>query len=191
MKAKFTLLLILLAAIPSLYKAQSASEQDMMKAWMESITPVEEHKMIASMEGEWKSVNTMWMTPGQPPEKTEGHSINKMIMGGRYMEQKVKGSSMGMPIEGAATYGFDRTKGKFFATWIDNFGTGIMQFEGEKTGDHQITLYANYFDPMTQTEQVHKEVLDLGNKSYTMKYYMQGEGDQWIQSMEIAYTKVK
>jgi hypothetical protein len=114
-----------------------------------------------------------------------------MIMGGRYLHETIKSNTMGMPMEGMSILAFDRQKGKFINTWIDNMGTGIMVFEGEQTGETQITLLADYFDPMTQEEQIHKQVMDISDKTHSMNYYVKGSSGEWVKTMEIIYKKTK
>jgi hypothetical protein len=101
-----------------------------MKAWTEYATPGEAHKMLAKTSGTWIGESTSWMANGAPPMKNKSTLVNKMIMDGRYQLSTFKGDMMGMPFEGMSIGGYDNTQKKFFTTWIDNMGTGILKMEG-------------------------------------------------------------
>jgi len=97
----------------------------MMKAMQDYMTPGPMHKLLASMAGKWKVESTMWMSPGAQPMQSTTEAENTMIMGGRYMEQKVHGNMGGMNFEGLGTFAYDNAKKMFIATWVDNMGTGF------------------------------------------------------------------
>lgn len=168
------------------------SEDEMMKAWKASIQPVEEHELMSKMAGEWVSSNAVWVTPDAPVQKTTGYAVKKMIIGDRYLTEEIKSESMGLPMEGRAVMAFDRNQNKFIYTWIDNFGTGIMVFEGESTGENQITLQTDYLEPMSGKNQVHIMVLTVENeKSHKMEYYLQAEDGKKVKTMEVVYRPAK
>ena len=68
---------------------------------------------------------------GRPAQESTGTSENKMILGGRYLEQHYDGTMMGQPFCGIG-YGFDNYKKKYVATWIDSMGTGILVTTGHR-----------------------------------------------------------
>ncbi len=69
----------------------SAEQQEMMQKWMAFMTPGEPHKMLTERVGNWTFTTKMWMQPGTPPEESSGASTSGMIMGGRYLLDKVEG----------------------------------------------------------------------------------------------------
>lgn len=97
-----------------------------MKAFMEFMTPGMQHQAMAEGAGKWKTSIKWWMDPKAEPNVTEGEVTAEMILGGRYLIEKHKSMMMGMPFEGMSLIGYDNTLGRFFNTWIDNMGTGIM-----------------------------------------------------------------
>ena len=110
--------------------AAAMSQDEMMKAWMAFATPGAPHKALEMTAGSWDVKTKMWMAPGAPPQETAGTSENKMILGGRYLEQRYEGAMMGQPFSGIGVTGFDNYKKKFVSTWIDSMGTGIMSMAG-------------------------------------------------------------
>ena len=116
----------------------NAKKQEMMKVWQEYSTPGAPHKIFEKMAGKWKYTSKWWETSDAKPQESTGTSTTKLIFGGRFLEQNVKGKAMGMPFEGMGISGYDNTKKKYESFWLDNMGTGVMHSEGT-------------FDPETQT----------------------------------------
>ena len=102
------------------------------KAWGEFMTPGPMHQLLASQNGTWDGDLKMWMAPGAPPMEMKGVAVNKMIYDGRYQEAEHSGNmgEYGQFI-GKAITGYDNAKKKFYSSWIDNMGTGIMLMEGD------------------------------------------------------------
>ena len=111
-------------------KKKGMSQADMMALWAKAATPAENHKRLEPIVGTFKTKATFQMAPGEPPSVGEGTSEHRWVLGGRYVEQRYNGSSMGMPFEGLGFTGFDNVQGKYVGTWMDTFGTGLMQSIG-------------------------------------------------------------
>jgi hypothetical protein len=109
----------------------SAAQQEMMQKYMQAATPGPEHQQLAKLAGKWKMQVTAWMTPGAPPEKSDGTAEFTSILGGRYLRQEVKGTMGGQPFEGQGTMGFDNVTKERFATWTDNMSTGLLVMRGK------------------------------------------------------------
>src|SRR5439155_6493988 len=73
----------------------SAAEQEMMQKYMQAATPGPEHQRLAKLAGKWKLQFTSWFAPGAPPQKSEGTAEFKTVLGGRYVQQEVKGDMAG------------------------------------------------------------------------------------------------
>lgn len=101
-----------------------------MKAMIEYATPGKMHEILASWNGTWNSESTFWDYEGAPSQKSTGTAVNSMIIGGHYQSSKHTGNMMGMPFEGMSITGYDNAKKQFVSTWIDNWGTGIMNMSG-------------------------------------------------------------
>lgn len=127
-----------------------AAEAEMMRMWMESIAPGDEHEMLDERAGTWDVVMKMWMMPGAPPSETKGVAERKMALGGRFIMEEFKGSMMGMPYEGMGFTGFDKFKKKFVANWVSNMGTNMLTMEGTASADGKtITMEGLMDEPMT------------------------------------------
>jgi hypothetical protein len=185
-KLLFTLSLLLF------YSFIFSQTPEEMKAWQDNMTPGEQHQWLASMDGEWNANIKMWMDPSQPATESVGTQKNEMIMNGLYQRGSHAGNMMGMPFQGESITGYDNFKKKFFSTWIDNMGSGIMMMEGtyDKTSK-TLTLTGNMLDPMTGKSMDIKEVITYQSEDKnTFEMYMMMEGQEF-KTMEIVYTRNK
>jgi hypothetical protein len=166
----------------------------MMKNWMAYMTPGEPHALLAKANGEWETENTMWMSPDAPPTVSKGSCVNKMIMGGRYQVSENKGDFNGMPFEGISTVAYDNAKKVFVSSWIDNFGTGIMQMEGTYDSTTKTIHFAgNMIDPMTGKDCHMKEnftMIDDNNQMIEM-FAPTPDGKGEYKNMNIKFTRKK
>jgi hypothetical protein len=132
-----------------------------MKAYMETAIPGEQHKLLAASAGKWTGDATMWMEKGSAPTTSKISMDNRMIMDGRYQVSNSSGDMGGMPFLGSGTIGYDNYKKKFFSTWIDNMGTGIIMMEGtHDPATNAITYTGTYPNPangsMCEIKQVYR-----------------------------------
>jgi len=79
--------------------ADQKDGMDKMKAeamakWQEYATPGEGHKVMDQLVGNWDYSLKYWMSPDAPPEESTGTNDVKWIMGNRFLEMKVKGTSL-------------------------------------------------------------------------------------------------
>lgn len=170
---------------------QDVSQDEMMKAWQEYMTPGDEHAMLSGLVGEWDGDITMWMDPSQPPQKYKGTAKYTAIMGGRYIEGTYGGEMMGMPFEGKDINGYDKAKKKYFTFWIDNMGTGTMYVEGTYDKKTKTLSYSGEtMGPMGNTMKVREVITIIDKDHQNFEMYMD-EGRGEMKSMEIKYTRKK
>ncbi len=108
----------------------SKEEQAMMDAMNKARMPGEQHKLLASLVGNWTFVTRMWIDPAAPPTESTGTASYTAIMGGRFVQGTYTGVMMGMPFEGMGVSGYDNVAKQFQSSWIDNFGTMVMYMTG-------------------------------------------------------------
>lgn len=179
------------AAAPAEEAAPPMDSAAMMKAWMDYMTPGDQHSWLAKSEGNWKGEVTMWEDPSKPPTTSTMTSTNKMIMGGRYLQGVAKGNMNGQPFEGTATMGYDNAKKKFVSTWIDNMGTGVMQTSGTyDEASKTLTLTGTSTDCTNGGDMAIREVTTYTDeKNHTWELYTTMGGKE-MKTMEIKYTKM-
>jgi hypothetical protein len=183
------------AGAPAANATAATEEQKMMDAMMKAGTPGKPHQELAKQTGNWDLAVKAWMKPGAPPQESKGTAERTMMLGGRVLSEKVTGEPMGGmgPFEGFGLSGFDNVSGKYWGTWTDNMGTGVMMSTGtcnEKTST--CTFKGSYMDPMTkkakQTRMV--EHWDGADKS-VVEFYESGKDGKEAKTTEITYTRKK
>jgi len=152
------------------------SEEEINKVYADYMTPGDMHQMLSSTVGEW-DVQTI-------------SSTDKMIINGLYKESTYTGTMMSMPFMGKSIMGYDNAKKIFVSTWIDNFGSGIIMFEGKyDKATNSITMTGEYTDPATKKEVTWKQVTKMiDENTYTVEMYSI-EGDKETKAMEQTATR--
>jgi hypothetical protein len=184
--------MVAMSLVPAAAFGQDMSPEQ-QEAMMKAITPGEHHKHLAQFAGTYTYTSKMWMAPGAPPQESAGKSEAAMILGGRYLQDSVKGEYMGMPFEGMAWTGYDNINQEYKFVWIDNFGTGVTLATGKcSDAGKTITFEGKAPYPGMPDGMPFKEVLRLVDaKKHVMEWYMPSENGDMFKTMEITYTRVK
>ncbi|MHC4415178.1 MAG: DUF1579 domain-containing protein [Planctomycetota bacterium] len=183
----------LVAQEKSALQEMSPQEQAMMEAWMKYMTPGEAHGHLAQRAGEWDLQVKIWHDPSLPAEESTATSKIKVIMGGRYLLEKVEGEFQGEAFHGLGIGGFDNLKQKYVGCWIDNLGTGIMYYEGVPSGDHKTIDYvSDHPDLLTGTYKKTRSVEKMINEdTYHMAGFNTTPDGKEYKHMELTYTRKK
>ena len=180
-------------AKPAARPAAAPSPEEMMKAWTAYMTPGEPHAHFAKIAGSWTTTTKSWMDAAKPPEETVGTCEFRMVLGGRYLEQKFEGSMMGAPYSGMGFTGYDNVKKKYEAFWIDSAGTGMLIMSGVPDKAGRKTVYTgSMVDPTNGKKVALRSVdteIDADNLLFEM--WMSGPDGKMGKSMEIRYTRKK
>ncbi len=127
------------------------SQEEMMKRWQEAMTPGDAHKKLESMVGTWDAEVKMWMNgPTAQPTVSKGTSQNKLVLGGRYVQQDFSSEMMNQPFSGIGYTGYDNFNKKYVSFWIDNMSTGMSTMDGKIDKDNKtLTMWGKMDEPMT------------------------------------------
>jgi hypothetical protein len=171
------------------------SEEEMMRRWQESMTPGAQHKMLEESVGTWDAEVKMWMKgPSGEPMVSKGTSENKMVLGGRYLQQEFTGEMMGQPFAGTGFTGYDNFKKKYVSFWIDNMSTGMSTKDGVLDKDEKsVTMWGKMDEPATgEKDKKVKYVTRFVDKDTQVfeTYDMSSFGDK-KPIMEITYKRRK
>ncbi len=186
-------MLALLLALPVLAQDQQFDQQAAMKAWQAAATPGPMHAFWAKMAGKWKTHSKMWMEPGDPPMESDGEVDMEMVLGGRYLQERFHGTSMGQPFEGYGLTGYDNVTGTVTAIWCDNMSTGMAVMTGKAAAPGEpLELTGTYADPVTKQMIAIRGVTTYQDEDHhTFEYFMHYPGEDEFKSMEIRYERVK
>ena len=74
--------------------------------WITYMMPDEIHKMLEDYSGSFDLEISMWMGEGEKPAVVQISTMNKMILGGRFLEITQTGNMMGTDYYSIVTIGF-------------------------------------------------------------------------------------
>lgn len=190
----FTVFAALLLVAPALAQEEAPEMtpelQAEMMAWMKIAQPGPHHEHLAQFVGTWHGDVKMWMGPGAP-EMTEESTVEvSWILGGRFLEWKHSGAFGDMPYEARALEGYNNGDQRYESSWMDNFGTLIMFFEGSCSADGKSREMSSQFEDVVAGGTVGYrsvyEVIDENKFIYTA-YMDKGDGE--FKNMVITYER--
>lgn len=191
-----TLICLCLVISPSLAVAKDKKQekqmdmQTMMDTYTKLATPGEPHKQFASLAGSWTTKTKHWMEPNKPPTESTGSCEQKMLLGGRFLQQECTGDMMGQPFTGIGVNGYDNHTKKYVGTWMDSMGTGIYYMEGTASADGKtITQKGQYDDPLEGRMKLRGVTKIMDNNTETFEMYGTGKNGKEMKMMEIIYTR--
>jgi hypothetical protein len=174
---------------------QNSSGHDhdaMMEKWKEYSTPNENHKVLGALVGDWDYTIKWWMSPEAKPEVSKGTSEVEWIMGGRFIQHEVEGTSMGQPFEGMGVMGYDNEKKQYQSVWIDNMGTGVMRGSGSYDSTTKTLTDEGTFSCPAEGEKSYRGVTKfIDQDNFTYEWYMAGPDGKEFRAMEIVYARKK
>ena len=195
-KTALAILLCLLTAVATIGQNQQPTADQMKAMWeaMEKASaPAAEHKALDPMVGTFNTVIRFYPAPGAPPSESKGTSVTRWILGGRYIEQKFKGTSMGRPFEGIGYTAYDKIKKQYVTTWMDSMSTGIMSSTGTADAAGKNWKFTGSMDdPMTGTSTTTHQTVTVESKDkHVFEMWAPGPDGKSFKMMEIVYTRKK
>jgi len=161
-----------------------------MEAYMKAATPGAAHKRLAESAGSYALAIRSWHEPGGPAMEETGTATRRMIMDGRVLVEEVKSSMMGMPFVGQGLVGFDNVIGKYWSTWMDTMGTGLMVSQGTCDASHACTFTGSWNDPIKKGPiQARMTSRWINPTTEVFEMYAPGRDGKEMKMMEITYTK--
>ena len=199
MKIKRVLFFILALSLCAGISSQADQKEDMekMKAeamakWQAYATPGDGHKVMEQLVGNWDYSLKYWSSPNTPPEESTGTNDVKWILGNRFLEMDVKGTSMGQPFEGMGIIGYDNAKKEYVNTWIDNMGTGMMNAVGSYDAETKtMTEKGTFTDPMAGQQTFKSVTKFVDADKFTYEMYISTPDGGEFRNMEINYIRKK
>lgn len=186
MKRLICLIIILMAATGLV----SASDSTQVNPYGPMGAP-DEMKMVSSLVGQWDVLMKMQMFPDTAWTESKGECGNELILDGCAIRQKyIMTDASGMSFEGTGLICFNRTSGKWQATWLDNMYGQLSVYEGNYENG-QMTVYGEETYG-GQTFQVRNTTYDIKDNSFKWKSEMSVDGGKtWMQNMDGLYTRKK
>jgi hypothetical protein len=177
-KACLTISVLLLtlgcgSKVPASPTRSELSEAQIAQIWEEQGSPNLKHKALEKFVGNWKTEVRWWMGPGGMPDVSYGTSTNTMIFGGRFIEERFEGRSLGRAFSGLGIVGYDNTAQKYESIWIDSLNTSIMRSIGSVDETLNVFNYeGNLIDPVTKEAHPSRSIVTwLDKDNYRFEMY--------------------
>jgi len=176
-------------------KEKKEGEMDMqaiMEVYKKLGTPGPQHRLLAGIAGSWTTKTNTCMEPGKPPVESTGTSEQKMILGGRFLQQEFAGEMMGGTFNGIGVTGYDNHTKKYVSTWMDSMGTAILLFEGTESADGKtITQEARYDDPIKGPMTYRSVTKIVDDNTHVFEMFGIDKTGKEEKMMDITYTRKK
>ena len=159
MKTKFAFALIAVMFLsPVLLRSQedvdTTEQEDMMAEYMKLAQPSEEHKLLESMVGKWEQTGKYWEKPGAEPTVATGKSVNKIVLGGRFLMSEWEEGEGEMRGKGLNMIGFDRRFNRYTLVGFDTWGTYYVTAAGTRDETtNTISMSGEEHDPLGKFTQ--------------------------------------
>lgn len=189
-------LLALATALPVLahdHGAQQMSpeEQAIMEAYQQAATPGPQHAHLAGTQGKYTLKVKSWQSPDTPPSEDTGEATRRMTLDGRVLVEEVQSSMMGQPFTGLGLHGYDNVSGKYWATWNDSMGTGLMVAEGDCDDQGNCAFTGSWNDPLTKGKITARMTSRwTGPDTEVFEMYGPGPDGKEMKMMELTYQRV-
>ena len=161
-----------------------------MNAWMKLAQPGPHHEHLAPFVGNWQGQVRMWMGPDAPEMNEVSQAEVTWIMGGRFLQWKQSGNFGGMPYESMAIEGYNNGDKRYEATWVDNFGTLILDFKGSCSENGKKRVMSSQFEDVVAggTVDYRTEYAWVDKDHFTYTAYMD-KGDGEFKNLVITYER--
>jgi hypothetical protein len=169
--------------------SQDLTPEAMQKALEEFGKPAPEHENFKDMVGEWKTVtNEQW--PGmEGPMVTEGTATFRLIMGGRFLQQRFVAKSGDTTYRGLGLHGYDKTDQQFESVWLDNMSTGMMVSKGQWDESQQALVQKGEANSPFGKMHLKTVLKPVDDDTWTMTFFLRQPDGSEKQTMEITYTR--
>lgn len=166
------------------------TQEEMMKAMQESATPGIEHARLEPLVGNWAVTVKFWMSEDAKPEVSYGTSRTRWVLGKRFIQEDFSGKWMGKPFTGLGMLGYDKVKGSYTSSWIDNMGTGMMNSYGSFNDSvNQLEMWTRFHCPVAGKKKGKSVTTIIGKNEHVFEMFEVGKGGVETRVMEIRYKR--
>ncbi|MFQ5876387.1 MAG: DUF1579 domain-containing protein [Acidobacteriota bacterium] len=172
----------------------SPEQQDIMAAFAKYAQPGEHHAHLAKLAGTWDAVVKNWTGgPDAEPTVSRGTAVQKLALGGRFLQTTFTGEYMGQKFEGIGISGYDNLKRKHTDIWIDSMGTFMYPSEGTCEEDGKVLrMSGSYINPATGSEETMRSITRIiSDDKYVVEMFATTPDGKEFKNLEIVYTRRK
>lgn len=127
---------------------QIGTPADLLRSLIDNAKPVNEHKVLDSLVGEWRVESSFLPAPGFKPIVSAGTATIRPVIGGRFVESNVKLAFEGVESESLTIFGFDTRHKHYTLHAVDSFATYAVNAAGPyDPAGRVITFSGEVFEP--------------------------------------------
>lgn len=156
-------------------------------AMMEAATPGDNHTWLGQFAGTWDVAMESTLRSGEV-ENNKATATFRMLLGGRYQEQRFQGTFGGEPYEGHGITGFDNTTKVFQNYWFDTMGTTGSVSQGQRAADGKSITFNGKWDTPGGSVPFRQVLTQTDANSFTFTMYGSFSEEE-TQIMHAVYTK--
>ncbi|MCP4571645.1 MAG: DUF1579 domain-containing protein [bacterium] len=160
----------LASVLPAAAEQSEADQAATMEAWIKAAEPGEVHAFLAKRAGKWDVTGKMWLQPGAEPMESTSTAEAERVLGGRFLMEKIVGTSLAGPFEGLSILGCDNTTGVATNIWYDTMGTMLDVASGQEMAYRTVTTFKD-------------------DDHLVFEYYMTPPGAEEVLTMVRDYTR--
>ncbi len=132
-------------------------DEELQKA-IKAGQPADQHKMLQKLAGEWEVVVKFKI--GEKWNEGKSKCSAKMILGGRFLQQKYESKLFGKPFTVIQILGYDNTTKQFTEIHLDSMNTAVEVRNGKPTKDKKsIEFVGERTDPASDKRMRTRTVL--------------------------------
>src|SRR5262245_22818450 len=168
-------------------KSGMGMSPEQMEAWNKVASPGPAHEVFKAVVGDFKADVTIFMPD---PHKSTGIMRNRLVLGGRYVENRYEGD--GGCVAGVGFMGYDNSKQKYTGLWMDTMSTMIMASQGSIDASGKvITMTAEVDCPSHGGKHLSRNVTTIiDNDRHTYEMFMSGPDGGERKCLSIVYARI-
>jgi hypothetical protein len=147
-----------------------------------------EMKQIAMLEGTWDAAMQVRMAQEAPWTEAKAVCVYKSILDGCALEQTFTGDMAGLQINGTGLTCFDRTSGKWQASWIDNMVARLSIYEGDFKAGRLVVSGVDKMPGMTVLSRISTFNITPARFDWMTENSFDN-GATWVETMKAVFTK--
>lgn len=170
---------------------QEADMKSVMEKAKALTQPGPKHKILERFAGKWSYSIEVFAGPKPMPGGT-GEAEGTWLMAGRWLQFKMKGTMMRMPLESVTLMGHDNFKQSFVVTTVQNMDTAMNRAEGDLTPDGKaLVLYGTIDEYLTgeHDKMVKQAWRFLSDDKMTLEIHDLPIGEQNAKVIEMTFTR--